>query len=361
MAEGGEAGELVMVSGEAFYVTDSSAKDSGRNFDTLSDTFYDSKDDFEDLLGSAILTFSFFVNVKNQYNIIQAIYDQMQEEGEMPNDENLQIVGFEVDSFPKNDFESELPYDIEDEDYDDDDDNDDDDDDDDDDYAEGGEVEDWMEEALASLIEETGYDDLEITYVVDSKIKYEFIATNGDVEYRVFITEEDAENIAVEQVTEDLQENPDYFNQDWLMNYIDGRDFFEEALTEMNDGYVQDIESESDRKYANRLIAELVENGLMDEEDAESDNAEELADELKYDYVALLTQEKLEEGNDGLDYFVNNFGEKETFKMVLDNNLIDIEEASKDAVQEDGIAHFLSSYDGETLYLSDDCVAYRVN
>jgi hypothetical protein len=232
----------------------------------------------------------------------------------------------------------------------------------DDDYAEGGEVEDWMEEALASLIEETGYDDLEITYVVDSKIKYEFIATNGDVEYRVFITEEDAENIAVEQVTEDLQANPDYFNQDWLMNYIDGRDFFEEQLTEMNDSYVQDIESETYKtKYANRLIDELVENGLMDEDDAESDNAEELADDLKYDYVALLTQEKLEEGNDGLDYFINNFGEQETYKMVMDNNLIDIEEASKDAVATDGIGHFLSSYDGETLYLSDDCVAYRVN
>jgi hypothetical protein len=228
-------------------------------------------------------------------------------------------------------------------------------------YAGGGEVEDWMEEALASLIEETGYDDLEISYVVDSKIKYEFIASDGDVEYRVFKTEDDAEQIAVEQVLEDLKENPDYFNQDWLMNYIDGRDFFEEALNEMNDGYVQDIESESDRKYANRLIAELVENGLMDEEDAESDNAEELADELKYDYVALLTEEKLDEGNDGLDYFINNFGESETYKMVMDNNLINVDEASQDAVQTDGIGHFLSSYDGETLYLSDDYVAYRIN
>jgi len=47
--------------------------------------------------------------------------------------------------------------------------------------------------------------------------------------------------------------------------------------------------------------------------------------------------------------------------MVRDNNLIDIDEASKDAVNVDGIGHFLSSYDGETLYLSDDYVAFRVN
>jgi len=222
--------------------------------------------------------------------------------------------------------------------------------------AEGGELEDWMEEALAYLIEETGYDMLEIKLATSNQ----FIATDGDVEYRVFKTEDDAEETAIEQVRYDLEENPEYFNQDWLMNYIDG-DFFEVTLNDMNDSYVQDIESESDSKYANRLIAELVENGLMDEEDAESDNAEELAIDLKYDYVDLLTREKLEEGNDGLDYFINNFGEVETYKMVMDNNLIDIIEASRDAVSTDGIAHFLSSYDGETLYLYDDYVAYRIN
>ena len=232
---------------------------------------------------------------------------------------------------------------------------------DDDDYAEGGEVEDWMEEALESLIEETGFDDLEITYVGNSKIKYEFMASDGDVEYRVFQTEGDAEETAIEQVREDLEESPENFNQDWLMNYIDGGDFFEEALNEMNQVYVDDIESESDSVYENRLIAELVENGLMDEEDAKSDYAEPMADDLKSDYVALLTEGQLDEGNNGLNYFIYNFGEEETYKMVRDNNLIDIDEASKDAVNVDGIGHFLSSYDGETLYLSNDCVAYRTN
>ena len=48
-------------------------------------------------------------------------------------------------------------------------------------------------------------------------------------------------------------------------------------------------------------------------------------------------------------------------KLVIDNNLIDIDEASKDAVISDGIGHFLASDDGETLYLSNDYVAYRVN
>ena len=75
----------------------------------------------------------------------------------------------------------------------------------------------------------------------------------------------------------------------------------------------------------------------------------------------ILTEEKLDEGNDGLDYFINNFGENETYGMVVDNNLIDIDKASQDAVDIDGIAHFISSYDGRTLYLLNNNVAYRNN
>ena len=159
-----------------------------------------------------------------------------------------------------------------------------------------------------------------------------------------------------------MEESPENFNKDFIINYIDGRDYFENALNEMNSSYVEDIQSETnDTKFENRLIDELVEYGLMDKDDAQYDNAEEVADDLKSDYVDLLTEEQLDEGNNGLDYFIRNFGEEETMKMVIDNNLIDIDEASKEAVNVDGIAHFLSSYDGETLYLNNDFVAYRVN
>ena len=104
-----------------------------------------------------------------------------------------------------------------------------------------------------------------------------------------------------------------------------------------------------------------VKNGLLDEDDAESDNAEALAEEHIEDFVNLLTEEQMNQGNKGFDYFVDNFGQEETMQMVIKNNLIDIYKASKDAVQTDGIAHFLSRYDGETLYLSDGYVAYRNN
>ena len=163
-----------------------------------------------------------------------------------------------------------------------------------------------MDEALESLIEETGYDDLEIT--IDSDEGNEFIATDGNVEYRVFRTEEDAEVKAVEGVYEDMEESPENFNKDFINDYIDGRDFFESALDEMNRGYAEDIKSESDDIYANRLVREMVENGLLDKDDALSDDGEELAEESIDDFVNLMTEEQLNEGNDGLDYFIFNFG-----------------------------------------------------
>ena len=229
----------------------------------------------------------------------------------------------------------------------------------DDDYAEGGEVEDWMEEALESLIQETGFDELEITMVSDNG--NEFIATDNKLEYRVFKTEDDAEEKAIEGVREDMEESPENFNKDFIIQYIDGREYFENELNLMNGAYAYEIQNESDEKYENRLIAEMVEWGILNEEQAESDNAEELAEQNIDEFIFLLTNDQLEQGNSGLDYFISTFGEEETMKMVIDNNLIDIDEASKDAVQTDGIAHFLSSYDGETLYLNNDFVAYRVN
>jgi hypothetical protein len=226
-------------------------------------------------------------------------------------------------------------------------------------YAEGGEIQDWMEQALSSLIEETGNETLDITMVSNSG--NEFFAGNDNEEYRVFKSEDDAELTAEDEVREMLEDSPENFNQDFIINYIDGGNFFEDYLDEMNRSYAEDIASESDSKYANRLIAEMVDNGLLDEDDAESDNADELAEERIEDFVNLLTEEQMNQGNKGFDYFVSNFGQEETMQMVINNNLIDIYQASKEAVAEDGIGHFLSSYDGETLYLSDGYVAYRNN
>lgn len=224
-------------------------------------------------------------------------------------------------------------------------------------FSNGGGVDDadWIEESLIDLQNETGFDDL----IVENSDNNQYTAYNGDAEFEVFETENDARERAIERVKEDLEENPEYFNRDWLMNYIDGKDFFERVFNEWNESYVNDIESEDSDEYANRLIEEMVENGIVSSEEAKEEDFD--AEDYKDTFVELLTNNQIDEGNDGLNHYINNFGEEQAFKVVSENNLIDIEKASESAIDTDGIAHFLSSYDGEQIDLSNGHVAYRTN
>lgn len=223
-------------------------------------------------------------------------------------------------------------------------------------YEGGGGVSDWMEQALEDLRKESGYDDLEIENSNDNS----FSATNGSVDYLVCENDDVAEEMAINRVKEDLEENPEYFTRDWLMNYIDGGDFFENVYKQWNMGYATDIMTEDDDEYGNRLIREMVDFGIMDSDEATSEESEEIMNDRIDEFVQLMTNDQL--GSDkGVQYYIDNFGEEEAFKIIVENNLIDVEEASKDAVNVDGIGHFLSSYDGEMVYLENGSVAFRNN
>jgi hypothetical protein len=230
-------------------------------------------------------------------------------------------------------------------------------------FSNGGGVEgDWCEEALTELIEETGNDELIITQ--DSENGKLCTITDGDSEYFVFEDEDSAHDYAVERVKQDLEESPEYFNQDWLLGQIDSEQaesFFTEVYDEWNTSYATDIMLEDSDKYANRLIAELVDNGLMDDETANSENSEAEAEQLIQDFVNLLTESQINEGDNGFKHYLDNFGKEEAMKLLIKQNLIDIDEASENAVDEDGIAHFVASYDHEQIDLPSGYVAYRVN
>jgi hypothetical protein len=214
-----------------------------------------------------------------------------------------------------------------------------------------------MQSALYQLQAEEDNDNLQISFVKNN----EFTCQDDDAnEYRVFKNEDVAEEMAVEEVREDIEYQPENFNRDFLMDFLDVDDFLVLDIENANYDYVKDIEDESNDKYENRLIAELVNNGLISENEALTTDPTELSDEYSQDYINLLTSEQIGDDN-GVQYFIDNFGEDEFFKIVIDNNLIDFENASQDAVNMDGIAHFLARYDSETIYLDNNVVAYRTN
>jgi len=220
-------------------------------------------------------------------------------------------------------------------------------------------MEEWQEKALAELREEVNNNELEYQDGYDNEY---FIATDGSEEYMVFENGSEAEDFAIMRVREDLEENPEYFDSDFLSNYIDADDFFQDIYDELNYGYATDIQSESGDTYANRLIDEMVEWDIMDIEDAESDDAEEIAEDRIDDFVGKMTYDQMSNG--GFDYYADNFGKEEAMRLVIQNNLIDVYEASRDIINNDGIANTLASYDGMEINLGDmyeDAVAYRIN
>jgi hypothetical protein len=144
------------------------------------------------------------------------------------------------------------------------------------------------------------------------------------------------------------------------MEYVEIGDLFVNDFEMANYQYTNDIKNEKSEKYENKLIEELVANGLISEEEAQTTNFRELDEEFTQDYIDLLTSEQIGDDN-GITHFIDNFGENEFFALVYENNLIDVEYASKKAVEIDGVAHFLAGYDGETIYLDNNIVAYRTN
>ena len=223
-------------------------------------------------------------------------------------------------------------------------------------FVDGGDVQGWMKEALLNLQLVEDDNTLQITHTNEDSFSVE-----GDsAEYRVFETYAIAYNTAIEQVREDLEENPDYFNQDWLMNWVDMDDSIENILEEYYRSYADDIAFEDDSRYNNRLIAEMVANGLMTEEEATSEDADDIAEDNVDNLVDLYVEENME-GDKGVEWYISNFGQDDFRDLVIDLNLIDISGASEDAIGYDGVAHFLSSYDGEEIELDNDVVAYRTN
>jgi len=157
-----------------------------------------------------------------------------------------------------------------------------------------------------------------------------------------------------------MEYQPENFNRDFIMEYVEIDDLFVNSFENINYDYTKDIQSEKSEKYENRLIEELVANGLISEEEAQTRSSKELDEEYTQDYIDLLTSEQIGDDN-GITHFIDNFGENDFFALVYENNLIDVEYASKKAVEIDGIAHFLAGYDGETIYLDNNNVAYRTN
>ena len=208
-------------------------------------------------------------------------------------------------------------------------------------------------DALADYFGEEG----EVRYDKDMDL---FILPDGRA-YFVY-TGDEADQKAKEEVislTDDMGINAftPNFRQDIIDNQMVDVDWFDDAMKESYEFYADDIMSE-DGEHGNRLFDEMIEEGVISEEDVTEDG--ELVDGIDLDEKKEEFVEKLcENWDNGVQWYIDNFGEEEFSDIRKENNLYDYDEIAETAVRWDGRGHFLSMYDGDELDIGDDLFAYK--
>lgn len=158
----------------------------------------------------------------------------------------------------------------------------------------------------------------------------EFDTLDGFREYYV-IKEEKSEEVAIKFMLNDQYEFISTLNEDFLAYQIN-----EEAFRNI---MYDDIAS-----YVNDLNEEELDDHFVDH-DNHSFNEESAVSEELDDIVSSGV----------LKYLKENLGyEGEALaRFLVDNGLVDPESVAKEAIDVDGIGHFMSAYDGEEHKLAD--------
>lgn len=174
--------------------------------------------------------------------------------------------------------------------------------------------------------------ELKVVGVDEMENGYEF-RTGDDREYIVFNNMDDATTEAVLEVSEMIVDDPQSFDMDWLSGFIYMLDEDKEDIAiEETDSYMEDVE------------------------DGDKLTSEEWND--KWDKKRDEIYDRLDGGSEIIEYF-EEMGYELNEILDMDSVGIDTEEAAEDAIDVDGVAHFLATYDGKEIELNDGGVAYR--
>ena len=138
--------------------------------------------------------------------------------------------------------------------------------------------------------------------------------------------------------------------------------FQETILTECIDHEELDRLKEQDIE---EWIGNLSDEEVLDEfgEDAPKRRVNESWEDY-YDRIRMeLIEERCRRADDPYIYFEDMIGSREMGNFLQEVGVIDVEKLAELAVEmeDEGIGHFLSFYDGKTIELDDDLLAFRKN
>jgi len=188
-----------------------------------------------------------------------------------------------------------------------------------------------------------------------------YTVSTGRPEWRVFENEDTAEAEALAYVEASLRDEPELFNQDWLMSHVD-----EKALSKwvydavMEDEYAREIaEDDPDRFWDEAEQWGIDRPGDADDERSHGPNRGE---DVPEEAIEALTEAIAKDrAKDPMDWLSDIYGREDATKKAMEVAGIDIGAAAEDAVRIDGWPHFISRYDGNYATTPGGFVYFREN
>jgi hypothetical protein len=183
------------------------------------------------------------------------------------------------------------------------------------------------------------------------------IQGGGHKEWSVVENEDQERELAIEIVKQDLDESPENFTQSWLEGYINTdrlRRDLESDVLNMNIETLQDRSTDEfwrEAESAGVDVPEKDEDGELPEPDQST--------------IEMVAEKQTEDQlKDPMQYIEDMYSREDAVKQAIQIagiDIVNIDAAAEDAVNTDGPAHFLSSYDDNSYTTKGGLVYWRTN
>jgi len=188
----------------------------------------------------------------------------------------------------------------------------------------------------------------------DAGTVYEItIKGGGRKEWNVVENDDAERELALAIVKQDLEQEPENFNKDFIESHIDmdrlRRELHSDVLNSNEERLRDERPDDFWKEYERQGFDAPEEDEDGDRPDPEDSQIEELAEKQ--------TEEELRDPMQYLDDIYGDDAAQEAIKIAG----IDIDAAAEEAVNTDGAGHFLSSYDGSTSETKNGLVYWRTN
>jgi hypothetical protein len=182
---------------------------------------------------------------------------------------------------------------------------------------------------------------------------YEVTVRGGHKEWYVVADSDQERELALEVVKQDLEQEPEIFNKDFIERHVNVDRLRRDLYSDVQYGNEERLRDERPDDFWEEYERQGFDAPEEDEDGERPDPDDSQIEEL----AEKLTEEEL---RDPMQYLDDIYGDEAAAKAIEIAG-IDVDAAAEDAVDTDGAAHFLSSYDGQSYETKSGLVYWRHN